>query len=331
MTIKIGINGLGRIGRCVLRALIESKRDDIEVVAINSPGSIESQAHLLKYDSIHGRFQGDVGIDGDNLLINGKRVKLTGEFEPENINWDVDYVLECSGFFKSVEQASRHKQNGVKAVLVSAPSPDAHSTIVYGVNNDALKPEHTVISAGSCTTNCLAPVAKALHDAFGITHGLMTTIHAYTGDQNITDSTHSDMYRARAAALSMIPTSTGAAKAIGLVMPELAGKLDGVAVRVPTPNVSLVDLTFNTEQVVSVDAINEVVKAAAASSPVLDYCTEKLVSVDFNHNPVSSTFDALGTRVSGEHMARVASWYDNEWGFSNRMLDITALMAKVHG
>lgn len=329
MTIRIGINGLGRIGRCVVRSLVESGRTDIELVAANGPAPIETHVHLLNYDSVHGRFHGEVKADGEDLLINGKCIKLTHEREPEKINWDVDYVLECTGIFKSVEQASRHIQNEVKGVLVSAPSPDAHSTVVYGVNNEAVKAEHTVVSVGSCTTNCLAPVAKVLNDTFGIKNGLMTTIHAYTGDQNIVDATHKDMRRARAAAVSMIPTSTGAAKAIGLVLPELAGKLDGVAVRVPTPNVSLVDLTFNSEKPMTVDAINAAVKAA--QSPVLDYSDEPLVSIDYNHHPASSIFDATGTRTSGEYTARIAAWYDNEWGFSNRMLDVTALMAKLHG
>ncbi len=329
MTIRIGINGLGRIGRCVLRALVESERDDIELVAVNGPAPIATHVHLLKYDSVHGAFRGEVKADGEDLLINGKRIKLTHEREPENIGWDVDYVLECTGIFKSVEQCNRHMNGKVKGVLVSAPSPDAHSTVVYGVNNEALEAEHNVVSVGSCTTNCLAPVAKVLNDEFGIVNGLMTTVHAYTGDQNIVDATHKDLRRARAAAVSMIPTSTGAAKAISLVIPELEGKLDGVAVRVPTPNVSLVDLTFNSEKPMTVDAINASVKAA--SSDVLVYTDEPLVSIDFNHHPASSVFDATGTRLSGEKMARIAAWYDNEWGFSNRMLDVTALMAKVHG
>ena len=327
MTIRIGINGLGRIGRCVLRALVESERTDIELVQVNGPAPIETHLHLLKYDSVHGAFRGEITTDGSDLLINGKRVKLTHEREPEKIGWDVDYVLECTGIFKSVEQASRHIQNNVKGVLVSAPSPDAHSTIVYGVNNEALKADHTVVSVGSCTTNCLAPVAKVLHDTFGIVNGLMTTVHAYTGDQNIVDSTHKDLRRARAAALSMIPTSTGAAKAISLVIPELEGKLDGVAVRVPTPNVSLVDLTFTSEKAMNVEAINAAIKAA--ESDVLAYSDGPLVSIDFNHHPASSIFDATGTRLSGPNMARIASWYDNEWGFSNRMLDVTALMDRV--
>jgi len=329
MTIRIGINGLGRIGRCVLRALIESGRKDIELVAVNGPAPIETHVHLLKYDSVHGAFRGEVKAEGADLLINGKRVKLTHERDPEKIGWEVDYVLECTGVFNDRKSAARHLGGKVKGVLISAPAKEVDATIVYGVNDAALKPEHEVISVGSCTTNCLAPIAKVLNDNFGITHGLMTTVHAYTGDQNIVDSTHKDLRRARAAAVSMIPTSTGAASAIGLVLPELAGKLDGVAVRVPTPNVSLVDLVFTSEKPMSVEAINAAMKKA--ESKVLAYCDEPLVSVDFNHHPASSIFDASGTRLSGDHMARVASWYDNEWGFSNRMLDVTALMAKVRG
>ena len=328
MTIRIGINGLGRIGRCVLRALVESRREDIELVAVNGPAPIETHLHLLKYDSVHGIFRGDIRAEGENLVIDGKTISLTHEREPEKIGWDVDYVLECTGVFNDRDKAARHLNDRVKGVLISAPANAVDATIVYGVNNDALKAQHQVISVGSCTTNCLAPVAKVLHEEFGIINGLMTTVHAYTGDQNIVDSTHKDLRRARAAALSMIPTSTGAAKAIGLVLPELAGKLDGVAVRVPTPNVSLVDLTFTSEKPVAVAAINEVMKQAQSS--VLAYCDEPLVSVDFNHHPASSIFDASGTRASGAHMARIASWYDNEWGFSNRMLDVTALMASRH-
>ncbi len=325
MTTRIGINGLGRIGRCVLRALVESDRDDLELVAVNGPAPISTHLHLLKYDSVHGAFRGDIKADGEDLVINGKRIKLSHEREPENIDWDVDYVLECTGVFNDRTKAARHLNDKVKGVLISAPASEVDSTIVYGVNNDALKAEHQVISVGSCTTNCLAPVAKVLNDEFGIVNGLMTTVHAYTGDQNIVDATHKDMRRARAAALSMIPTSTGAAKAISLVIPELAGKLDGVAVRVPTPNVSLVDLTFTSEKPVTVEAINAAMKNA--ESNVLAYCDEPLVSIDFNHHPASSIFDSTGTRTSGSHMARIASWYDNEWGFSNRMLDVTALMA----
>ncbi len=328
MTTRIGINGLGRIGRCVLRALVESNRDDIELVAINGPAPIETHMHLLKYDSVHGSFRGDIQSDNETLIINGKRIKLTHAREPEQIGWDVDYVLECSGIFNSKAQASRHLNANVKGVVISAPADQVDATIVFGVNNEALKPEHRIISVESCTTNCLAPLAKVLDDTFGIEQGLMTTIHAYTGDQNIVDSTHKDLRRARAAALSMIPTSTGAAKAIGLVIPQLAGKLDGVSVRVPTPNVSLVDLTFNSTKTLTFDSINAALKSA--ESPVLAYCDEPLVSIDFNHNPASSIFDASGTRVMGSHMARVAAWYDNEWGFSNRMLDVTALMARTH-
>jgi glyceraldehyde 3-phosphate dehydrogenase len=331
MSIKIGINGLGRIGRGVLRALVESGRDDIELVGVNDLAPLETLLYLLKYDSVHGAFQGEVKAEGGDLLVNGNRIKLTQERNPADINWQADFVLECTGLFTAVEKASGHIHNNVKGVIVSAPSPDAHSTIVYGVNNDALKGDHTVISAGSCTTNCLAPVAKVLHDTFGIENGLMTTVHAYTNDQNVVDAAHKDLRRARAAALSMIPTSTGAAKAISLVIPELKGKLDGVAIRVPTPNVSMVDLTFSSSKDLSVDAINNALKSAAGSSSVLGYTDEALVSIDFNHNPNSSTFDASGTLVSGEKLGRIVSWYDNEWGFSNRMLDVTALFASVKG
>jgi len=326
MTIRIGINGLGRIGRCVLRALVESERDDIELVAVNGPAALETHLHLLKYDSVHGRFRGDIEADGANLRINGKTIRLTHARNPEDIGWDVDYVLECTGVFNERDKAARHLANkGVKGVLVSAPCKDADATIVYGVNDAALTAAHQVISVGSCTTNCLAPIAKVLHENFGIKQGFMTTIHAYTGDQNLVDSSHKDLRRARAAAESIIPSSTGAAKAISLVIPELAGKLDGVAVRVPTPNVSMVDLTFTSEKPMSVDAIHAAMQSA--SSHVLAYTDEPLVSIDFNHHPASSIFDATGTKVLGGTMARVVSWYDNEWGFSNRMLDVVALMA----
>lgn len=332
MTIKIGINGLGRIGRSVLRALIESGRKDIEIVAANDLSPSDMHAHMLKYDSTHGIFKADVKASGKDLTINGKTIKIFQERDPAAIDWNsckVDYVLECTGIFRSKEQASKHISGSVKGVLVSAPSPDADSTIVYQVNNDALKKDHTVISVGSCTTNCLAPVAKVLNDKFGIIGGLMTTVHAYTSDQSLIDGNHTDKQRARSAALSMIPSSTGAAAAIGLVLPELKGKLNGVAVRVPTPNVSLVDLVFNSEKPMTVESINSVMKAAV--NDVLKYNDELLVSVDFNHNPASSTFDATGTMIMGDKMARIASWYDNEWGFSNRMLDVTALFAKIKG
>jgi glyceraldehyde 3-phosphate dehydrogenase len=332
MTLRIGINGLGRIGRCVVRALAEHPRTDVELVMVNGPATMDTHLHLLKYDSVHGRFRGDVAAEGADLLINGKKIILTGHREPEQIDWSaqgVDVVLECTGKFTSKADAARHIGGSVKKVLVSAPATDADATIVYGVNNAALKASDTVISVGSCTTNCLAPVAKVLDDAFGIETGFMTTIHAYTGDQNLVDGSHKDMRRARAAALSMIPSSTGAAKALGLVLPQLAGKLDGTAVRVPTPNVSMVDLCFTSQKPMTKEAINAAMQAAAngAMRGVLAYEAAELVSIDFTHHPASSIFDATGTKVmGGGHFGRVASWYDNEWGFSLRMLDVAGLL-----
>lgn len=331
MTTRIAINGLGRIGRCVVRALAESGRDDLELVAVNGPAEAESHAHLLSFDSVHGRFAGQVGIDGGDLVLNGKKVRLTHERDPKAIDWsalNVDVVLECTGKFNSREGAAQHLGGTVKKVVVSAPASEADNTIVYGVNSDSYKNDQQVVSVGSCTTNCLAPVAKVLQDTFGIESGFMTTIHAYTGDQNIVDGSHKDMRRARAAAVSMIPTSTGAAKAIGLVLPELAGKLDGTAIRVPTPNVSMVDLTFTSTKPMTVEAIHKAMQSAAngAMKDVLAYEDRPLVSVDFNHHPASSIFDATGTKVMGDKFARIAAWYDNEWGFSNRMLDVTALV-----
>ncbi len=332
MAIKIGINGLGRIGRCVVRALFESNYHDIELVAINSPASLETQIHLLTYDSVHGYFAAVKPVD-NNMEIAGKTVRITHEKQPENINWGevgAEIVLECTGVFKKRKDAAHHINGTVQKVLISAPSPDADSTIVYGVNNADLQPNHQVVSVGSCTTNCLAPIAKLLHENFGLETGFMTTIHAYTGDQNIVDSTHKDLRRARAAALSMVPTSTGAAKAIGIVLPELAGKLDGTAIRVPTPNVSLVDLCFTTKQHITADDINNIMEMAAAGdmSEILAINKLPLVSTDFNHNPASSIFDVTATKVMGTNFARIASWYDNEWGFSHRMLDVTRLLAK---
>jgi glyceraldehyde 3-phosphate dehydrogenase len=327
MTLKIGINGLGRIGRCVIRALAEHPRNDIELVAVNGPAPIDQHVHLLKYDSVHGRFRGEVSAEGNDLIINGKRIPLRQEREPEAINWSqygVDVVFECTGKFTKKPDAARHLGGSVKKVLVSAPAEEADATIVFGVNNEALKPEHTVISVGSCTTNCLAPVAKVLGDNFGIEKGFMTTIHAYTGDQNLVDGSHKDMRRARAAALSMIPSSTGAAKALGLVLPALAGKLDGTSVRVPTANVSMVDLCFTSSKPMTKEAINAAMKAA--SSTVLAYEDAPLVSIDFTHHPASSIFDATGTKVIGDRFGRVAAWYDNEWGFSLRMLDVAGLL-----
>ena len=334
MTIKIGINGLGRIGRCVLRALVEEKQwDDIEVVAVNGPAPVETHVHLLQYDSIHGTFRSSVKSDGESIDVGRGKMKLFHEKDPLALDWGklgVDIVLECSGKFTKKADAGLHLQRGAKKVLVSAPSPDADATIVYGVNNEALKPEHTVISVGSCTTNCLAPVAKVLNDAVGIESGYMTTIHSYTGDQNIVDGSHKDLRRARAAALAMVPTSTGAAKALGLVLPELAGKLDGTSVRVPTPNVSLVDLVFTAKKDTDVATINGAIEKAANGpmKGVLGVNTLPLVSIDFNHNPLSSIFDATGTAVTGKKLVRVASWDDNEWGFSCRMLDMARLVGK---
>jgi len=334
MTTKIAINGLGRIGRCVLRALFENPRDDLELVAVNGPAPTPTHVHLLKYDSAHGTFNATVEGTDDTLTINGKDIPIFHERDPKNLPWDdlgVDVLLECTGHFKTREKAQQHIDAGAKKVLISAPSPDAQSTIVYGVNNDDLKPDHTVVSVGSCTTNGLAPVVKALNDAIGIESGFMTTIHAYTADQNIVDGTHKDMRRARAAALSMVPTSTGAAKALGIVLPDMKGKLDGIAIRVPTPNVSMVDLTFTASKATDVEAIHHAIQSAANDSMkgVLDVCSEPLVSIDFNHNPASSVFDTTQTYVTQGTLVRVASWYDNEWGFSCRMLDVAGLAGSL--
>lgn len=334
MTLRIGINGLGRIGRCVLRAIYETNAKDIELVAVNGPAPVETHVHLLKYDSVHGRFATEVAASGENLLIGGKEVKLLHERDPKLIRWadmGVDMVIECTGKFNKREQAAQHLEGGAKRVLVSAPADGADSTIVYGVNNSALKAEHQVVSVGSCTTNALAPLAKVLHEAVGIESGFMTTIHAYTGDQNIVDGSHKDLRRARAAAMSMIPTSTGAAKTIGLILPELKGKLDGVAIRVPTANVSMVDLTFTAAKDTSKDELNAALAAAAAGSlkGVLAADKEALVSIDYNHTTASSNADLTGTFVTGGRLCRVASWYDNEWGFSCRMLDVARLWARL--
>ena len=329
---RIAINGLGRIGRCVLRAIYEENRNDIELVAVNASGDINTHIHLIKYDSVHGTFNADIKADGENLVINGDKIIKTSDRNPANLPWKelgVDVVFECTGKFKSHEDASLHIKAGAKQVLISAPSPDPDATIVYGVNNDTLSTSDTVISVGSCTTNCLAPVAKVLDEKFGIEHGYMTTIHSYTRDQEILDSKHKDLRRARACALSMIPTSTGAAKAIGLVLPQLKGKLDGTAVRVPTPNVSMVDMTFIPAKTATVEEVNAAIKQAAESALkcVLGYCDEPLVSIDFTHDSRSSIFDAGSTKViSGGKLIRVASWYDNEWGFSCRMLDVATLL-----
>lgn len=331
MTLNVAINGLGRIGRLVLRAYVENPRPEFKIVALNGPADVAQHAHLFQYDSLHGTFQGEVRAEANALIINGHRFAVTQEKDPTNIKWNADVVLECTGKFTKKSDAGLHFASGVKKVLVSAPSADADSTIVYGVNNSALKKDHTVISVGSCTTNCLAPVAKVLNDTFGIESGFMTTIHAYTGDQNILDGSHKDMRRARAAGLSLVPTSTGAAKALGIVIPELQGKLNGTSIRVPVPNVSMVDLTFTSPKKLSKEDINAAMKAASESAlkGVLGYNTAELVSVDFNHSPFSSVFDATQTFTVGEKMGRVVAWYDNEWGFSQRMLDVTALLTRL--
>ncbi|MBL1274001.1 MAG: type I glyceraldehyde-3-phosphate dehydrogenase [Oceanospirillales bacterium] len=324
MTIRIAINGFGRIGRNTLRALYENNyREQLRVVAINDLGDAETNAHLLKYDSVHGRFNADVSHGPESLSVNGDRIAITAIRNPEDLPWkdlNIDVVFECTGLFTERTKAEAHLTAGARKVIISAPSPDADIMVVYGVNHNALTAKHNIISNASCTTNCLAPVAEALHRAIGIESGLMTTIHSYTNDQNLSDVYHSDLYRARSATQSMIPTKTGAAAAIGKIIPELDGKLDGLAVRVPTINVSLVDFSFIATRETSVEEVNAAVKAAAESNPVLGYNREKLVSVDFNHNALSSVFDANHTRVLGRHV-KVMSWYDNEWGFSNRMLD----------
>ncbi|WP_375592619.1 type I glyceraldehyde-3-phosphate dehydrogenase [Algihabitans albus] len=335
MAVRVGINGFGRIGRLVLRAALEAKRSDLDFVAINDLGSPEANAHLLTYDSVHGRYPGEVSFDDSSITVDGKSIKVLAERDPAKLPWGdlgVDVVMECTGIFTSKEKASAHLQGGAKKVIVSAPASGADLTVVYGVNHDQLSSDHTVISNASCTTNCLAPVAHVLHRTFGLEQGFMTTIHAYTGDQNTVDSLHKDPHRARAAALSMIPTSTGAAKAVGLVLPELNGKLDGVAIRVPTPNVSLVDLKFTSSKPLDVGAINAAMEEAAASNPlkgILEVNSAPLVSIDFNHSAASSVFDSGGTKVLGETFGRVMSWYDNEWGFSNRMGDTAVAMGEL--
>lgn len=334
MTIKVAINGYGRIGRNVLRALYESGRtNEIQVVAINDLGDAETNAHLTQYDTAHGKFPGTVSADNGDLIVNGDRIKVYAVRNPAEIPWgahDVDVVLECTGLFTSKAKASAHLAGGAKKVIISAPGDkDIDGTFVFGVNEHLLKSDYTVISNASCTTNCLAPLAKVLHESVGIEHGLMTTIHAYTNDQVLTDVFHSDLRRARSATMSQIPTKTGAAAAVGLVLPELNGKLDGYAMRVPTINVSIVDLCFVAKRETSVDEINRLVKVASEGSlkNILGYNSKPLVSIDFNHNPHSSMFDETLTKVTGGTFVKVCSWYDNEWGFSNRMLDMTiALM-----
>ncbi len=333
MTVKVAINGFGRIGRLVLRAIIESKRKDISVVAINDLGSVEANAHLLSYDSVHGKLNSEVKVIQEGINTEHGSIKVFSERNPENLPWkdlDIDVALECTGLFTKKDDASKHLTAGAKKVLISAPGNGVDYTVVYGVNDAGLKDEHKVVSNASCTTNCLAPVAKILNDLVGIESGFMTTVHAFTGDQPVLDTLHSDLRRGRAASTSMIPTSTGAAKAVGLVLPELLGKLDGTAIRVPTVNVSMVDLTFYSERPTSVEEINNALKEASLGSmaEVLTYNTEPLVSIDFNHNPASSNFDATQTQVVKENLVRILSWYDNEWGFSNRMADIAVLMGK---
>jgi glyceraldehyde 3-phosphate dehydrogenase len=332
---KVAINGFGRIGRLVARAILAKPESGLELVAINDLADAESNALLFKRDSVHGPYPGEVKADGNDLIIDGKRIHVTAEKDPANLPHaanGVDIALECTGFFTDRASAQKHLDAGAKRVLISAPAKGVDLTVVYGVNDDKLTAEHTIVSNASCTTNCLAPVAKVLNDTIGIERGLMTTIHAYTNDQKILDQIHSDKRRARAAAMSIIPTTTGAARAVAEVLPELKGKLDGSAVRVPTPNVSLVDLTFTPSRDTTVEEVNGALKAASESGPlagVLDYTDEPLVSIDFNHNPASSTVDSLETAVLEGKLVRVVSWYDNEWGFSNRMVDTAAAMARL--
>jgi glyceraldehyde 3-phosphate dehydrogenase len=334
MAVKIAINGFGRIGRLVLRALAEKGRTDLQVVGINDLGPVKANAHLLKHDSVHGRYPHPISTGDDWMDVGQGRIKVTAERDPAKLPWKelgVDIVMECTGIFTKREQAAKHIEAGAKKVLISAPADGVDLTVVYGVNHDKLLAAHTIVSNASCTTNCLAPVAFVLNEAFGIEKGFMTTIHAYTGDQSTVDTLHKDLRRARAAALSMIPTSTGAAKAVGLVLPELKGKLDGTSIRVPTPNVSLIDFKFTTKRNVTVEEINNAVIAASAGrlKGVLETTAEELVSSDFNHNPASSTFDLTQTQVLEGNFVRVLSWYDNEWGFSNRMSDTAIAMAKL--
>ena len=333
MAVKVAINGFGRIGRNVLRAIIESGRTDIEVVAINDLASPEANARLLARDSVHGAFPGTVSVDGDAIVVNGKRIAVTAERDPAKLPhaaMGVEIALECTGFFTDAAKAGAHITAGAKKVLISAPGKNVDLTVVYGVNHDKLEASHNIVSNASCTTNCLAPVAMVLDRELGIVKGLMTTVHAYTNDQKILDQIHDDPRRARAAALSMIPTTTGAARAVGEVLPQLKGKLDGSAIRVPTPNVSVVDLTFESARPTTKDEVNQVLAKAAAGElkGVLDFTVEPLVSIDFNHSPASSTVDSLETAVIGGNMVRVLSWYDNEWGFSNRMADTAVAMGK---
>lgn len=334
MAIRVAINGFGRIGRLALRGIYESGRDDVKVVAINDLGDVEMNAYLLKRDSVHGPFPFDVSVDGDNMIIDGDKVAVSAQRNPADLPWgelDVDVVYECTGFFADKDKASAHLDAGAKKVLVSAPASGVSKTIVYGVNHDTLEAGDKVISNASCTTNCLAPVAQVINEAVGIEKGIMTTVHAYTGDQRVLDTLHSDPRRARACGLSMIPTSTGAARAVGLVLPELAGKLDGTSVRVPTPNVSMVDLTFVSKRDTTAEEVNAAIKEAADGrlKGVLAYIDEPVVSVDLNHDAHSSSFDASQTSVMDGNLVRILTWYDNEWGFANRMSDTAKILHEI--
>ena len=337
MTVRVGINGYGRIGRNVLRALYEGARQkEIQIVAINDLCDSQTNAHLTRYDTAHGKFPGQVSVESDAIIVNGDRIKVVAQRDPAQIPWGAmgaEYVLECTGFFTTKADAGKHLAGGAKKVVISAPGgKDVDATIVYGVNHNVLKSTHTVISNASCTTNCLAPLAKVLNDGVGIASGLMTTIHAYTNDQRLTDVFHEDIRRARSATMSLIPTKTGAAAAVGLVLPELKGRLDGFSIRVPTINVSLVDLTFTPKRATSIEEINKLVKAAAGSGPlkgILAYTDAPLVSIDYNHDPASSTYDATMTRLIEGNLVKVCAWYDNEWGFSNRMLDTTLAWSRA--
>jgi glyceraldehyde 3-phosphate dehydrogenase len=334
MTVRVAINGFGRIGRNVLRAIAENGRKDIEVVGINDLGPVETNAHLLRFDSVHGRFPGEVTVKGDTISVGNGAIKVSAEKDPSKLPWKdlgVDIALECTGIFTAKDKASAHLTAGAKRVLISAPGENSDLTVVYGVNHDKLTKDHKIVSNASCTTNCLAPVAKVLNDAIGIEKGFMTTIHAYTGDQPTLDTMHKDLYRGRAAALSMIPTSTGAAKAVGLVLPELNGKLDGVAIRVPTPNVSVVDFKFVAKKKTDKDEVNNAIRRAAEQQlkGILGFTDAPNVSIDFNHDPHSSIFHMDQTKVMDGTLVRVMSWYDNEWGFSNRMADTAVAMGKL--
>ena len=336
MTVRVAINGFGRIGRLVLRAIIENSKSDIQVVGINDLGSVQDNAFLLKYDSVHGPFPAPIKVDGNTMDVGQGPIRITSERDPSKLPWkelNVDIAFECTGIFTSGDKARLHLDAGAKKVLISAPGTDIDLTTVYGVNHDKIEAGHRIISNASCTTNCLAPVAKVLHEAIGIEAGFMTTVHAYTGDQSLVDTLHKDPRRARAASMSMIPSTTGAAKAVGLVLPELKGKLDGTSIRVPTPNVSMIDLKFIAKRETSAEEINEAIKKAAggndALAQVLNAVDEPCVSIDFNHNPASSSFDLTQTQVVSGKLVRVLSWYDNEWGFSNRMSDTARIMASL--